>query len=240
MACLQTKMRPESKNPPTPTKRIFLRARPRLIELTRNPKQHKQHNSTKHMNKKLNIIDVLSNGTKIGITNFIPLVLSVLLWAITCWIPYLNIGTTIAICSLPLELSRGKIISPLSIFDGKYRQKMGEFFLVVALMNIAIVTGSIFFIAPGIVLTFSYMFATLLVLDKGMNSAEALSKSNEMTYGNKLMIFLSFLALFIAFIIISSILSYIWSGFVLILALLLAPIMLAMQGYIYAQLSQDY
>ncbi len=117
---------------------------------------------------------------------------------------------------------------------------MGEFFLVVALMNIAIVTGSIFFIAPGIVLTFSYMFATLLVLDKGMNSAEALSKSNEMTYGNKLMIFLSFLALFIAFIIISSILSYIWSGFVLILALLLAPIMLAMQGYIYAQLSQDY
>ncbi len=192
------------------------------------------------MNKKLNIIDVLSNGTKIGITNFIPLVLSVLLWAITCWIPYLNIGTTIAICSLPLELSRGKIISPLSIFDGKYRQKMGEFFLVVALMNIAIVTGSIYFIAPGIVLTFSYMFATLLVLDKGMNSAEALSKSNEMTYGNKLMIFLSFLALFIAFIIISSILSYIWSGFVLILALLLAPIMLAMQGYIYAQLSQDY
>lgn len=192
------------------------------------------------MNKKLNIIDVLSNGSKMGIANFLPLVLAVLLWALTCWIPYLNIGTTIAICSLPLELSRGKVISPLSIFDGKYRLRMGDFFLVIALMNIAIAAGLVFFVAPGIVLTFSYMFATLLVLDKGMNAAEALTKSNEMTHGNKLMIFLSFLALFIAFIIVSSILSYIWSGFAFILALLLAPIMLAMQGYIYAQLSENY
>ncbi len=192
------------------------------------------------MNKKLNIVEVISTGVWIGMTNFIPLLISILLWAVTFWIPYLNIGTTIALFTLPLELSRGEVINPLCIFDGKYRKRMGDFFLVVALMNITILTGLLFFVTPGIVLALSYMFATLLVLDKGMNASEALSKSAEMTHGNKLMIFLSFLIFFTLYIVIASIFSYIWGGFYIFFALFMAPIMLAMQGYIYAELSENY
>lgn len=40
------------------------------------------------------------------------------LWLLTIWIPYLNVGTTIAMATIPIELSKGKVISPLFIFDG--------------------------------------------------------------------------------------------------------------------------
>ena len=50
------------------------------------------------------------------------IIAAVALWLITIWIPYLNIGTTIAITLLPTQLAKGEIINPLGIFDAKYRR----------------------------------------------------------------------------------------------------------------------
>ena len=39
---------------------------------------------------------------------------------------YLNVGTTIAMATIPIELSKRKSYFSLFIFDGKYRKFMGE------------------------------------------------------------------------------------------------------------------
>lgn len=41
--------------------------------------------------------------------------------------------------TIPIELSKGKVISPLFIFDGKYRKYMGEYFTLIGLMYLAII-----------------------------------------------------------------------------------------------------
>ena len=69
--------------------------------------------------KSLNVIEVVKGGCEIGVKNAASLVGALFLWIITIWIPYLNVGTTIAINTIPLELSKGKVISPFFIFDGK-------------------------------------------------------------------------------------------------------------------------
>ena len=66
------------------------------------------------------------------------------LWLLTIWIPYLNVGTTIAMNTIPIELSKGKVISPLFIFDGKYRKYMGEYFTLIGLMYLAIIPALFF------------------------------------------------------------------------------------------------
>ena len=83
--------------------------------------------------KKLDIKEVLTEGVGIGIKNIVSLVLATILYVVTVWIPYLNVGTTIAMMSIPVELSKGNIINPLFIFDAKFRKNMGEFFILVGL-----------------------------------------------------------------------------------------------------------
>ena len=75
--------------------------------------------------KKLNIIATIKDGIAIGMINFLSLVLTAVLYVVTIWIPYLNVGTTIAMASLPAELAKGNVVNPLFIFDGKYRKNMG-------------------------------------------------------------------------------------------------------------------
>ena len=70
----------------------------------------------------------LLDAYSIAVKNALSIVLAILLWILTLWIPYINIGTTIALCTMPLALSRNKPISPTFIFDKRYRQFFGEFF----------------------------------------------------------------------------------------------------------------
>ena len=79
------------------------------------------------MNKKLDFKELLTNTITIGLKNFPSLIGCVVLWILTIWIPYVNVGTTIAIFTLPAALSKGKIISPLEIFNKKYFKFMGEY-----------------------------------------------------------------------------------------------------------------
>lgn len=91
------------------------------------------------MEEKLQFVPSLKDAFAIGVKNLVPIVLSVLLWLVTVWIPYVNVGTTIALATLPVKLSKGEMISPMFIFDSEYRHCMGEYFILQALISSAVV-----------------------------------------------------------------------------------------------------
>lgn len=157
----------------------------------------------------MTVSSILKGGIEIGLKNFISLVGALILYVLTIWIPYLNVGTTIAMVSIPAALSRGQMISPTEIFDAKYRKNMGNFFLLMSFMIGGIIMGYLFFVIPGIVLSYSWCLALLLLVDKGMNPMQALSESNERTYGHKWTIFLSYLVLALGYFIVNGILTYV-------------------------------
>ena len=105
--------------------------------------------------KKLDFAETLKDSIEIGVKNAPSIVVAVILWLVTIWIPYINIGTTIAIKLLPVELAKGNVINPLSIFDSKYRRYMGEFLITWGLMLIPIYIATLFLVVPGIVLSLS-------------------------------------------------------------------------------------
>ena len=141
------------------------------------------------MNKKINIMATLKDGVAIAGLNFLSLILVTLLYIITIWIPYLNVGTTIAMSSLPAELAKGNMINPLFIFESKYRRNMGEFFILMALMTGAISVGFMFMGIPGLVISIAWNYAVVLFVDKDMSALDSLRESNRITYGNKWRIF---------------------------------------------------
>jgi len=141
------------------------------------------------MNKKLNIMATIKDGLAIALVNFVSLILVTVLYVITIWIPYLNVGTTIAMCSLPAEMAKGNMVNPLFIFEGKYRKNMGEYFILMALMSGAISVGFLFMGIPGLVISVAWSFATVLFVDKDMSALDSLRESNKLTYGNKWRIF---------------------------------------------------
>lgn len=67
--------------------------------------------------KKLDFGETLKDSVAIGVKNAPSVIAAVALWLITIWIPYLNVGTTIAITLLPTQLAKGEIVNPLGIFD---------------------------------------------------------------------------------------------------------------------------
>ena len=139
--------------------------------------------------KKLDVLKTLKDGVSLALGNYINILLAVVLYAVTIWIPYLNVGTTIAIMSLPAELAKGNKLNPTFIFDPKYRKNMGEFFILSLLMFGAILVGMCFMFAPGIVISIAWCFAVLLFVDKNKSALEALRESDQYTYGNKWNIF---------------------------------------------------
>ena len=68
--------------------------------------------------KKIDIMATIKDGIAIALVNFLSLILTTVLYILTIWIPYLNVGTTIAMCSLPAEMAKGGAINPLFIFKG--------------------------------------------------------------------------------------------------------------------------
>lgn len=141
------------------------------------------------MDKKINIMATIKDGLAIALVNFVSLILVTVLYLVTIWIPYLNVGTTIAMCSLPAEMAKGNMVNPLFIFDGKYRKNMGEFFILMSLMMGAIGVGFMFMGIPGMVISVAWSFANVLFVDKDMSALDALRESNRLTYGNKWRIF---------------------------------------------------
>ena len=194
--------------------------------------------------KKLDIKQVLTEGVGVGTKNFVSLVLATILYCVTVWIPYLNVGTTIAMMSIPVELSKGNIINPLFIFDAKYRKNMGEFFILIGLMIMAIIPAFFMGIIPGIVLSYAWFIAIYLFVDKDLHALDALRKSNELTYGNKWRIFGIQFIICLAIGIITAIIGAIFgkassvAGVLnMIIALLVAPITFGCNAMIYKHLT---
>jgi hypothetical protein len=161
------------------------------------------------MNKKIDILATIKDGIAIALVNFLSLILTTILYVLTIWIPYLNVGTTIAMCSLPAEMAKGGAINPFFIFKGEYRKNMGEFFILMSLMMGAMSVGFMFMFIPGFVISIAFGFAAVLFVDKDMSALEALRESNRITFGNKWRIFFTKFALciclFIAVAIIEAI-----------------------------------
>jgi len=189
---------------------------------------------------KIEIVGLLKDGTQIGIKNLLPVCVNYLLFILTCWIPYLNIGTFIGLITLPAKMSKGEMISFTEIFNPVYRKYMGEGFLAMGLMMGGIWMGLAFFIIPGIVISIAWSLTLLLVFDKKMDPISAIKKSNDATYGNKLMICFCKLIYFIAIGIVLSILGMIPAiGWLLSLIFFIVAMVLLMgvDAYIYRELA---
>jgi len=189
------------------------------------------------MEKNLSIESIIRNGMAIGLKNFVSLLLSAILYVLTIWIPYLNVGTTIAMATLPMKMSKGDTISPGEIFNEKYRKNMGEFLLLMGLLYLIVFMGFMFMFIPGIVMSIAYGYSIYFLIDKEMTPTDALNLSNKRTYGHKWSIFLAKFAFIIAAYIVGFILSYIWAPLMIIPLLLIWPITLGMEAHIYSQIS---
>src|SRR5204862_297050 len=121
----------------------------------------------------LTVGGIIENGLSTGLKNVTALLGAVALWVVTLWIPYLNVGTTIGLLGLVAAMSKGERISPTEIFKPHYRERMGEFFLVVAFLFVGVLVGTMFVGIPGLVIALSWSQAALLVIDQGLNPAEA-------------------------------------------------------------------
>jgi len=192
--------------------------------------------------KKLDVVETLREGVDISIKNIGPILVNLLLWVLTIWIPYLNVGTTIGLfIGIVSKLSRGETISFTEIFDPKYRKYIGEYFLTAGLIFVGTFIGVIFFIIPGIIISIAWSFALLLVIDKGKNPTEALTLSNNITYGNKVRIFLITFIASLIFSIVQVILSSFDNGFasflVFITVIFQLFVSLGIQASMYKQLA---
>ena len=193
----------------------------------------------------MNVSSIIKDGIGTGLKNFLSLVGVVILYSLTCWIPYLNVGTTIALISLPAAMSRGEAISPTEIFAAKYRKNMGNFFLLCVFYFMAVVIGILFGVIPGIVLGYAWFIAFLLLVDKEMEPLQALAESNKRTYGKKMTIFLAFLVLGVVYMIVYLLVAAIFQGSLigslvsLVLSLLYYPIQMGCQAKVYRELTSD-
>lgn len=191
---------------------------------------------------KLTVSEILQGGFAVGLKNALSIVGAVFLWLITFWIPYLNVGTTIAILSMPVALSKGKVLSPLFIFEGKYRKYMGEYFSLVGLMLLSIIPALLFFVVPAIVIAISWSLSVYILLDKGVSPSDAMVQSNKATFGHKWTIFLSSLVLSIAYLVLVYLfgkLGGFGSFLIFIVAILYQSINMGCQTIIYKRLVLD-
>ncbi len=157
------------------------------------------------MERKLEVIPSITDAIAIGTKNVASLLLAVLLFVITAWIPYLNVGTCIAMSTLPGKLAKGEIINPMFIFDSVYRRKMGNFFLLEGFMTMMMIPAFFLGIIPAIVLSMMYSLALYIMLDCDVTPTEALRLSDKATYGFKWKIFAIELLFCIAFGIVYAI-----------------------------------
>jgi len=202
--------------------------------------------------KKLGIMATLNDGMQICVKNMGPILANVVLWILTVWIPYLNVGTTIGLLvGLVLKASKDEVIPFAEIFEPKYRKYMGEFFLTNGLMSIGFVAGIALFIIPGIVIWLAWSLALLLVFDKGKNPIESLTLSNNLTYGYKGRIFGVYALAVVVFSVVQTILMAIgaasgnggligFMSFIVVLTSLFEIfVFIGLQASVYRQLAGD-
>ncbi len=194
------------------------------------------------MEKKLTIGSIIKDGLSIGLTNAVPIFVNLLLFILTVWIPYLNIGTIIGLCvGIPAKLSKGEELSMTEIFNPEYRKTMSEFFLSSGLITVGMMATFILII-PAFVLSIAWMFVLLLVVDKKKAPIEAFGLSFKVTNGNKGVIFLALLVLMVIGFLIGMILALIpvigWV-FCIVAMLVMIFVSIGVEAYCYKELCAD-
>lgn len=159
------------------------------------------------MENKLNFSETFAEALKIGLSNAVNLLLTVILYIITVWIPYLNVGTSIGFLKIIVALSKGEPIDPLSIFSRQNFKGLGDFFLLLGLQTAGTGAAGIFFFVPALVLGVAWRFATLFFVDKGFSPLKSLSTSYNTTCGEKWRIFFINLAAGLAICLVSGLLA---------------------------------
>ena len=149
--------------------------------------------------EKLDITQTIKDGVQYGLKNFFPLLLMVILYMVTFWIPYLNVGTTIGFYKAIIGIGRGETIDPTSIFDKENYANIGGFFLLEGLVMIGTLAAAAFMFFPAIVLSIAWSFAIYFFIDKKVSPLKSLQLSYDSTFGNKWRIF--FLGLICAVLI---------------------------------------
>ena len=191
---------------------------------------------------KLYVGDTILDGINISIKNIGPILVNSLLWVLTIWIPFINVGTTIGMFTgIVVKISRGETISYTEIFNPIYRKFMGDYFLTVGLIFMGVLIGILFLIVPGIILSIAWGFALLLVVDKEKNPMDAIKLSHDITYGHKGRIFLISLILSVIFSVIQTVLKYFDNDFasflIIIIAIFQMFVSLGIQASMYKQLA---
>ena len=140
----------------------------------------------KHIIQTLTVGGIISNGFRVGLDYFPAIFGALVLWGLTVWIPYLNIGTTVAIVAgLVVAMSKRKRISAVEIFRPEHQWHIGEFLLLNTFIYLGVISGMTFLVIPGVVIFIAWSWATFLLVDRGMDPVAYLSASNQITYGSK-------------------------------------------------------
>ena len=191
--------------------------------------------------EKLDIMKTIREGIQYGLKNFLPLLLMVVLYVLTIWIPYLNVGTTIGLYKAVIGIGRGETINPTAIFDGDNFKNIGKYFLLLGFISVGTAAAAVFMFFPALVISIAWGFAIYFLIDKKVSPLKALGLSYDSTYGNKWRIF--FLGLLCGFLcglacgILGSI-PKIGPALAVIGGLLCAAVMVAVNGVMYDYFSK--
>jgi len=187
-------------------------------------------------NEKLDIMQTIKAGVEYGLKNFFPLLLMVILYVVTVWIPWLNVGTTIGLYKAVIGIGRGEVIDPTGIFDKENFQNIGKYFLLLGLLSIGITAAACFMLIPAIVMGIAWSFAIYFLIDKKVSPLKALGLSYDSTYGNKWRIFgLIFLCFFIISLVtgLLALIPKVGPVLMFIVAILASVIVVAIEGVMY-------
>jgi len=195
----------------------------------------------------LTVKNIFSNSFTIAQNNIAVIFWASILWGLTIWIPYLNVGTTIGMWALVIGLSKkDTTFSATSIFNAEYRKHMGEIFLLLGFIALGVSMGYVFFIVPGLVISLAWSQAIYLLIDKNLTPLQAIKASNDITYGEKMTMFLGYASIMLVLgviiglittILLVSELYFIASIFNFCAYILAFSVMISSAIYIYGELS---
>ena len=189
--------------------------------------------------EKIDIIKTIKDGCTLGFKNFWPLVLTSLLYVITCWIPYVNVGTTVGFYKAIIAIGKGEKIDPLAIFNKENYAYFSDFFLLMGLMCMGMIVAGLLFLAP--VMAIAWMFAFFFMIDKKLPALKALNLSYKATLGEKWRILAILLLCGLAIGIATAIFAwipYIGWLFVLAITVLSMAIMMAVESVMFNHFSK--
>ena len=192
--------------------------------------------------KKLDLFQTITDAVNLGITNIVPLLLTAVLYLVTIWIPWLNVGTTVGFYKTIIKLSKGETVEPTAIFSKENFNNVGNFFLLLGLMSIGITSACIFMLVPGIIMGIAWGFAVLILIDKQVRPVKAMALSDKATYGNKWRIFLIILVFGLAIGIVSGLLGlipYVGPVLVVLLSICAFAIEIALWAVIYRTIAEE-